>query len=134
MTKQEFMAMSLPYGLKCQVSFRKEILELDLITTDSTFGFKDSRYFKKCTPILRPLSDLTKGIEHEGKKFVPIEILEEDCAPEEIVQLERTTRGINCRFLPFWIVQKLIEWHFAIGIDECDYVDVNTLKTNPYKN
>ena len=33
----------------------------------------------------------------------------------------------------FSIVQKLIEWHFAIGLEDSDYIDINTLPDNIYK-
>lgn len=35
--------------------------------------------------------------------------------------------------LPFAIIQKLIEWHFAVGLNSDDYIDLNSLETNPYK-
>ncbi len=146
MTKQEFMAMSLPYKLKCQVSFRKEILELDLIKTDSTFGFKGSRYFKDCKPILRQLSDLTKPIEHGGEKFVPEIKLKElfggrirfdvytfyNQVKESVVR-DAGAYPVYFPCINGWL--KLIEWHFDIAelIEKGEAIDVNTLEINPYK-
>jgi len=34
--------------------------------------------------------------------------------------------------LRWWTVQLLIQWHFAIELDEGDYIDINTLSENPY--
>ena len=72
MTKQEFMALSLPYGLK--------VKEVDL---DVTFNYSAKTYIlmsmldwdNSYQPILHPLSDLTKEIEHNGEVFVPMEKL-----------------------------------------------------------
>jgi hypothetical protein len=72
MTKQEFLAMSLPYGLKIKDSF----------STPNLTGIMDNEYHfgsylsidgvEEIKPILHPLSDLTKPIEHKGEKFVPM--------------------------------------------------------------
>ena len=73
MNKNEFMAMSLPYGLKVLRPDNSTILEIqgvylnNIIFTDRRIGNT-----KKSKPILRPLSDLTKEIKHDGEKFVPI--------------------------------------------------------------
>lgn len=79
--------------------------------------------------ILRPLSDVYKEIELNGKKFVPQEILDE-------TQMPHWTYG-NIKYLdsemlkdaPFWFVQKLIEWHFDICelIPQGKAIDINTL-------
>ena len=101
MTKQEYMAMSMPYGLKL-MQLRKHyptpqkdrVVTLDgiadicgLLPSDiynneiinyytvfyrvdeSTSGSDSDTQF---IPIVRPLSDLIKEIEHQGDKFVPI--------------------------------------------------------------
>ncbi len=33
----------------------------------------------------------------------------------------------------FELMLKLIEWHFAVGIEDCDFIDVNKLPKNPYE-
>ena len=35
----------------------------------------------------------------------------------------------------FWIIQKLVEWHFDVAhlIEKGEAIDVNTLDVNPYK-
>jgi hypothetical protein len=79
-------------------------------------------------PILRPLSDLTKEIEVNGEKFVSLDKLAE---LEEVVCLQYTTEffDTSMNYLPYWIVQKLLEWHFDIyGLIENGLViDINTL-------
>ena len=43
-------------------------------------------------------------------------------------------REINLLFhCEFWIIQKLIEWHFNLMDEGEEFVDVNTLEENPYK-
>ena len=82
-------------------------------------------------PIIHPLSDLTKEIEHNGERFVPIKLFSrEDQKDIEIAMIESSF----IELLSFYIIQKLIEWHFDIAglIEKGEAIDVNTLKTNPY--
>ena len=75
-------------------------------------------------PLLRPMSDLTKEITHEGERFVPTKALDKlNCFPE--TDTEKALRYYD----------KLNEWMF-------DYrnliyaglaIDVNTLPENPYE-
>ncbi len=61
------MAMSLPYDLEVinEKGVRKTYAAVH-------YSYEFEPDFEKFTPILRPLSDLTKPIEHKGEKFVPI--------------------------------------------------------------
>lgn len=70
-------------------------------------------------PILRPLSDLTKEIEHNGEKFIPIKYLQNnyscfgfDYNNEEGFVLN--TDVVNYKYLPYMILYKLFEWHFDV--------------------
>ena len=69
MTKQEFLAFSLPYGLKCKELGLNEIFTLNPKLYSLIELLNWSNVYQ---PLLRPLSDLTKEIEHKGEKFVPI--------------------------------------------------------------
>lgn len=89
MKTEEFLAMSLPYGLyvgqyrhskiecynyyglKKYEPYNKWIALID----DSTHADYQSSYTDGIYPILHPLSDLTKEIEHKGEKFIPMYIL-----------------------------------------------------------
>ena len=70
MTKQEFLAFSLPHGLK--------VLRVNDNIIINYFGIHYVNEFDRNDPeidyhpILHPLTDLTKDIEHDGDKFVPI--------------------------------------------------------------
>jgi hypothetical protein len=88
-------------------------------------------------PILRPLSDLTKEIEINGEKFVPIESLLEildnpsiacDAIIEAIEVLSEYPERAN--LMPYPIVLKLHEFHFWLGDQDRfgkDIIDINTL-------
>lgn len=79
-----------------------------------------------CKPYLRPLSDLTSEIEHNGARFVPIEYFEigdDDNYAFEFdsgnIKLINKLSSIashnvyhDIQFLPHAVVQKLTEWHF----------------------
>ena len=138
MTKQEFLAMSLPYGVK--ILWRDgEIVTLE--PRIIRFIFDNNKYTK---PILRSLYSLNKPIEHKGETFVPIyrlldEIIKEWRAcgldyPNDSAEFHsQIITSINS--CEFWIIKKLVEWHFDIAdlISKGEAIDVNTLEENPYK-
>lgn len=86
MTKQEFLAMSLPYRVK--ILWRDDEIVI-LQPRNICFIFDNDEYTK---PILHPLSDLTKEIEHKGKKFVPIVKIAEILGYENI-----SLKGNDCQ-------------------------------------
>lgn len=130
MKKEEFLAMSLPYGLKMyKESLRGEKETPYKLTSE---WFKSALEFKN-KPILRPLSDLTKPIEHNGEKFVPIEKVAYSYGYEIRISRNKLLQPIMCE--QFNVVLQLIEWHFDIArlIEKGEAIDVNTLPKNPYK-
>jgi len=138
MTKQEFMAMSLPYSLYCSVSNGK--LNYDCVrqnNVDYALEFHDKLIVS--FPILYPISDLTKEIVHNGLKMIPLsEIIEDDRCNSDIQHLSRMIINLEMKELvlnyPFWVVQKLVEWHFDIAllIEKRQAININTLDKNPY--
>lgn len=106
-------------------------------------------------PLLRPLSDLTKEIEHNGERFVPVEkiisllpfgedykstiswryvertketkfiIIESNVAKEIIIWL-----GSGIMSNQYWVINMLYEWHFDIHclIESGLAIDMNTIK------
>lgn len=169
MTKQEFLAFSLPYGLKlfnknCE---HKRMYEMDGLFTPNAVHCKETNrvdYFHcEIMPILRPLSDLTKEIEHNGEKFIPaLELvkLEErynnwkDIAPTipydikiinkpfgKVLKVSKVEHWVIYLSLneieraKYYIVSQLIKWKFDIAnlIPKGEAIDVNTLEINPYK-
>ena len=151
MTKQEFLAMSLPYGLK-GIDGNGDIAELMTLdkrgyfATDLDLDEREDdlqRIDGNFKPIAHPLSDLTKPIKQNGEVFVPIKKIKElfidgteDVLSQSIEAIEYFIENnffSRIEYLPFILIQKLIEWHFAVGLDENDYINVNTLEVNPYK-
>ena len=145
MTKQEFLAFSLAYDLKisfyddyrdCNIVEKINEMHVDVysIMSDTYDGNPD-----KCKILLRPLSDLTKEIEHNGEKFVPIDELnnigDAECDRYNDYFNEENISDVNWSLEPFIIFQKLIEWKFDIAdlISKGEAIDVNTLEINPYK-
>ena len=89
----------------------------------------ETEYTTDFKPILRPLSDLTKEIEVNGEKFLP---LDELAIIEEVVCLQYSTEFFetSIKYLPNWIIEKLLEWHFDIYelIEKGLAIDINTIK------
>ena len=139
------LAPYLPYGLKAKFqaknkkTCRKYVIgTISVMYSDCSICCYDTvnatpDNFK---PILRPLSDLTKEIEINGEKFVPIVELAKIAYPDLVWEFDRT-RAISewkkkpayfffqknsffaCLFnnaIPNQIVlfNKLFEWHFDV--------------------
>lgn len=126
----EHLTPYLPYRLKGIFQFNDEkcvLVSIDYFRNQiSVFGKTlwndlDVSEFK---PILRPLSDLTKEIEHNGEKFVPCEQFKYDME----CMLKECDVDLDC--MSYNVINSLIEWHFDIFglIDKNLAVDINTLK------
>ena len=141
MTKQEFLAMSYPYEIKLVYRNDKSWPIIMAIGNLDEILHTNKDY----KPILRPLSDLTKEIEHKGEKFVPIEKIREiigggwcdvyERAVEVMQEWDIDTLKDKIKYLPFEFIQLFISWHFDIAdlISKGEAIDVNTLEENPYK-
>ena len=153
-----------PYGLKIiHGLIRKQITAISL---ESPFVFcttylgsrqKQMVNFKEVKPILRPLTDLTKEIEVNGERFVPIVKLLEINNPKWFAEkngsryenIEHNTEGYPRAWVKFQatisimintsdilnerhiIIQKLLSWHFDIFglIEQGLAIDINTLNS-----
>jgi len=154
MKKIEFIAMSLPSGLKVRFddNIPIEINVNGVLKDNALLEFRDeskiSLPISDCKPILHPLPDLTKEIEHKGEKFVPKNRLEEmaTCKNANKSRLQNgieslvhgfkeNTKRVIEEDIPVFMFQKLIEWHFDIAnlIEQGEAIDANTLELNPYK-
>lgn len=154
------LAVYLPYGLK--VSIMGELKEPDshepivfeLVGLDTNYveyheigrSVTEQAVFSDCFLILRPLSDLTKEIEVNGKKFVPIERLaklaygnfvyneikfNENEAWISVTDSQNrygysVSKDVN--LLKYDVAIKLLEWHFDIHglIEKGLAIDINT--------
>lgn len=141
MNKEQFLAMSLPFNTTVCVKYTHKP---DGSEYEDLVGLLDGRVITNETEeddpllpisdyriLLRPLSDLTKEIEHKGERFVPIERIKES----QHHLFFRTDIENPIDGLQFSEVMKLIKWHFDIcGLIEKGYaIDVNMLDINPYK-
>ena len=141
------LAPYLPYGLKVKVITKSGHLDnvaLDLIgaairkeehygdiwkANVEDFGITAWYPLGDVKPILRPLSDLTKEIEHNGERFVPIQRLGYDkVTPSPITRLLDDLKN-RPKLLPYWLFEKLFEWHFDVfGLIEAGLaIDINTI-------
>lgn len=88
--------------------------------------------------ILRPMSDLTKEIEHNGERFVPIKWLNSNKSVTLVsgrytngneVVFNTRVNSSNIRFWEYCIIEKLLSWHFDIFnlIPSGLAVDVNSI-------
>lgn len=85
-----------------------------------------------CKLILRPLSDITKEIEHNGDIFFPVErLLEENCFNVDMMQQEEIDSFSDSYkedvFWNYWDARKLLSWHFDVFglIEQGKAIDIN---------
>ena len=128
------LAPYLPYGLKIRCFRKGEKLFLeDIILTGEILDYilsEDANRYNYHKPILRPLSDLTKEIEHNGEKFVPMEYILSMTSKsfKDSPRQERLTEAVvnDLKFgnLQYKYVQKLFEWHFDVFslLEEIDQI------------
>jgi len=127
------LAPYLPYGLEAiREGFEESQLvvgiELPCVNHDGLILIEDDEplYLVEAQLALRPLSDLTKEIKHNGDKFVPLDKLHEltgFCRDTSEKVNDWTMRRYD-------IVQKLFEWHFDVFglIDKGLAIDMKTIK------
>ena len=123
----------LPYGI--DVKFKgyeipsylntKDIYSVQMINIESgNVWLKDKSKsigvsYDHVLPILRPLSDLTEEIDHNGKKFIPkneirkIVMEREGYSSYDASWLDYITSG-KLEKTAFWVTIKLFEWHFDV--------------------
>lgn len=140
------LAPYLPYGLKWTLQELK-IFTMSGITRETLYT-TDGGVFNwvKCVdlpqalfPCLRPLSDLTKKIEVNGKEFVPLQILtsitlkEEDDFEVYGIIPDYWENILKLKFpydLEYYFISELLSWHFDVFnlISKKLAIDINTLK------
>lgn len=129
------LAPYLPYELKIRCGEMSHPILTCADTNEFEIAVKEVFINSAYKPILRPLSDLTKEIEVNGEKFVPLEKL-------KIIgmSVDLNENGLELVFDNdyLWvylhdfkenIYDKLLEWHFDVfGLIEKNLaIDINTL-------
>ena len=129
----------LPYGL------RLKYVDKTYTLTGLNTRFLDTRpktrgliNYNNVMPILRPLSDLTKEIEHNGERFTPSKVLTKENIGGDMSfpvngianykvenEYERVTVETTIRVLDL-----LYEWHFDVFglIEKGLAIDINSLR------
>ena len=108
----------LPYGLK--VFDNGNTIELNILNLQILFDYPLVKT-DHVKPLLRPFSDLTKEIEHNGEKFIPLDILNDRYHN----RMEKGGRLISKKdvedinyfkvlFYPHELFDRLCEWHFDV--------------------
>lgn len=113
------LAPYLPYELKLK-RFDGKISELEI-------GYNPTALLVNFKPILRPLSDLMNEINIKNDVFIPVEYFEigdDDSGTEydngniktieKLIYISKYNCFFDIHYLPFDLVQKLLEWHFDI--------------------
>ena len=136
MTKQEKfegLCLYLPYDLN-RITNGGQTEPMTIITlNDWELGYLEIK------PILRPLSDLTKEIEIDGKKFVPFDQvfdeLDRELCDVHYDVCDALTSGLHdikthIKLIPFDMMEYFLAWHFDVlgWIESGDAIDINTLK------
>jgi hypothetical protein len=124
------LAPYLPYGLKGVYHESIITLSLNGFSSATEIGY-DISLFLKCEikPILRPLSDLTIEITHNGQTFVPIEWFEEKYfatdLPAQCERIIEDDRWVNQS--SYMLIEQLFEWHFDVFglIEKGLAIDIN---------
>ena len=147
----EHLSAYLPYGVELAFIVRDEVRYIDKITGISDIGdyddikiklgYNDSEHIWMFKPILRPLSDLTKEIEHNGEKIVPIDYINGEFSLEipDKIELQNWVKNRSIHFvLAEWVgiedlyklFKLLFKWHFDVFglIDKGLAIDINILK------
>jgi len=140
------LAPYLPYGLNIGQFDNGFMFELEMVIDYKKL--KRGNYVNidyvdgvKYKPILRPLSDLTKEIEHNGEKFIPCKQLAkgEHFPNTYSFKIEIDTLNVVGYYTPeswlplvshYELWEKLFEWHFDVFglIEKGLAIDINTLK------
>ena len=128
------LAPYLPYELKMAsntegrsayiTTIKRRLKKIEILTPELI----EAMLFLNRKPILRPISDLTKKIEVNGERFVPIE--HKSLTDEEIILLKNLILCPNLiAVMAYSLVLLLLKWHFDIfGLIENNLaIDINEL-------
>jgi len=121
MNKKQFLSLLFPFDFKfCSTLDEIEGEKLQNIVWTcngltpllgdlclNTVESSDAYPINSCRPILRPLCDIKREIEHNGEKFIPSVTLRLSYPAEMI--------GLNPATWSFRVILKLIEWKFDIA-------------------
>jgi len=122
----------LPYGLKFRFCHGCAITIMELHSVCFEKGVVNDNVYldpQNIEPYLYPLEYLTREIEHEDKKIIPIEIIKLCCDEAHFKYIERFIYfEDSVSILPWWVIELLLEWHFNVfNLTEDQYINKATL-------
>lgn len=130
----------LPYRLYCclmgktdeeteePIQFLIEGVNSSYVEVWSLKTITDEFEYSEVFPILRPLSYLTKEIEHDGKKFIPFEKI---AIYKDVGYL---IENLKLGFIELIVYNQLIKWKFDVsGLIDNNLAIAVTENFNPYK-
>ena len=128
------LAPYLPYDLECKVwkpahiHNNKVVKLVGLINKDCGCFTQNNYYYDEFKPILRPLSDLTKVIQHNGDEFIPY--IEYNYISEFLEELS-TLDYTYMDHVQYKVINVLFELHFDVFglIEKGLAIDINTIKS-----
>lgn len=126
------LAPYLPYKLKVKRKLTGETSEVVSLCMNTVYSTTRGRIkYSLASPVLRPLSDLTKDID-ENEKGVSFN---DWITSEYDFNIEMYLEKLGVERLPYEIVEYLFEWHFDVFglIDSGLAIDKNTLSTTTNK-
>ena len=150
--EQKHLFAYAPHGVLCQVWHHIVGYKNRKLSFDTGHDFYNKLENGLVRLFLRPLSDLTKEIEVNGEKFIPIDKIKAELLGVDWMVFGESEYGWNgfidksmssqVNHIPifmgneimgecnYFIYQKLCEWHFDIFglIDAGLAVDINTVK------
>lgn len=142
------IAAYLPYKVKCMcpTGYRggADAIRTIIAVGETYITFRNTALmcvdvnFYKIKLILFPLDCLTKEIEVNGEKFVPIDFIYKIWFEKGLFDFSKSIlKNKICLYtesMPYWLVQLLLEWKFDIFglIERCLAIAV-TEEFNPYK-
>lgn len=133
MTQLEKYSLHLPYGVELAYIVRDRVEKVGVLKTINyntyethplrlSIEYGDLEHEWMFKPYLFSLSSLTKPIAlknyNDGKSFVPD-------------RLYGNHLCYTINRLPLSVIQQLLKWHFAIGFEPGEYIEV-TDENNPY--
>ena len=150
MTKQEFLAASLPYRAKFinKVTYEDAVMLLHGVVFDEVLSQYGKFSIKDAKPIIRPLDSLTTECVqtdyNDGKPFIPIKELERlfpycnfyllDDNGKIVIGFDNRDYDNDVTIEDMMlIIQQLLKWHFWINMPESEEVVYVTNEFNPYK-
>jgi len=127
------LAPYLPYGLKVAFIVRYEIRRIATLSSlydienyydiKLSIGHSDSEHIWMFKPLLRPLSQLTEEIEHNGEKFVPKDKIPNYTKVDENGTLYILVDGTQWQSNPLRWDYETVNWLISLHFDVFGLID-----------